>query len=249
MSYLVQLETFEGPLDLLLHLVKQEKMDIWDIDISLIADRFLAYLNQMQTLDIEVAGEFLVTCSELMYMKSRLMLPLAIDEDEEELDPKIQLAQRLEEYVRYKEASQYLRGQFEERRGVFGRPATEEGPQITGGQLGDGTLFTFEDVGTLDLFLAMRRALERAPRGREIRKIEISQVTVQDRMREITERIRGVAEGVAFEDLVPDPTSRADIIVTFVALLELIKRRRAAVRQQRVFGEIRVLAASAVARN
>jgi segregation and condensation protein A len=242
MPYLVQLDQFEGPLDLLLHLVKQEKMDIWDIDISLIADRFLEYVSQMQALDIEVAGEFLVTCSELMYMKSRLMLPPPIDE-EEELDPKVQLAQRLEEYMRYKEASEFLKGQFEERRLVFGRPAPEEGPQVTGEQLGSGTLFMFDDVGTLDLFLAMKSVLERAPAEREARKIDVSQVSVQDRMHEMMRIIRAAPDGVLFEELVPDLQSRAEIIVTFVALLELIRRRRVCVRQRRVFGEIVVVRA------
>jgi segregation and condensation protein A len=232
-AYTVQVQEFEGPLDLLLHLVREEKMDIWNIDISLLADRFLDHLHRMEEMDLEIGGEFIMTCSELMRMKSRLLLPAEpLDEEDEEGDPRIELARRLEEYARFKEIAQTLKERMSERALVFGRPVDgDEGVAIPAPAVADVTSF--------DLYIALQRILQgRSDEEQEpARELEPQRLSVAEVARSIIARLRG--EGtVSFEALAAEARTRIEVVVWFVALLELLRRRRIRIRQRSVFGEI-----------
>jgi segregation and condensation protein A len=229
----VKLERFEGPLDLLLHLIKRDEIDIYDIPIARITQQYLAYLELMRALDLEVAGEFLVMAATLMRIKARMLLPQpAVGAEEDEGDPREELVQRLIEYREFKEAASTLKLREEDRRQLFERgmvPAEEEfGPR----PLAPATLF--------DLLDALNRVLSRVP--------EAAVYEVQAEVFDVEERIAALAAALAergallFSELMLRCRVRAEMIVTFIALLELIRLGQAHVIQHQTFGEISIVA-------
>jgi len=229
---MVRLARFEGPLDLLLHLIKRDEIDIYDIPIAHITQQYLAYLDLMRSFDLEVAGEFLVMAATLMRIKAKMLLPLpAVGEEEEEGDPREELVQRLVEYRQFKEAAGTLKEREEERRLLYERgmlPADDEmGPL----PLAPATLF--------DLLDALNRVLARVPE-RTVYDVQAEAFDVEDKMALITRLSEGGA--LSFASLMIRCRVRAEMIVTFMALLELVKLGVVSVIQDEAFGEISIVA-------
>ncbi len=228
----IKIPVFEGPFDLLLHLIRENKLDIYDIPIALITGRYLEYIEIMKELNLDIAGEFLVMAATLIHIKSRMLLPP--DEQappEEQEDPRIELVQRLVEYQRYKDAAGNLKIREEEWIRIFHRePISSEGEE-------EGELYLF-DLGLFDLLDAFKKILDKAPP--EVGSITKETLTVKDRMSVIMEIIEGQAV-VRFEDLFKENITRIQLIVTFVALLELIRLGLAKVYQESQFGSIFVI--------
>jgi len=228
----VKLARFEGPLDLLLHLIKRDEIDIYDIPIAHITQQYLAYIDLMRSLDLDVAGEFLVMAATLMRIKARMLLPATpTGEEEEEGDPREELVQRLLEYRQYKEAAGTLRSREDERRLLYERgmlPSDEEAGPLP---LAPATLF--------DLLDAFNRIIARMPEP-AVYEVRAETYDVEDKMSLIA---RQVAENgsVSFMALLLECRARGEMIVTFMALLELIKLGQVAVVQDEHFADITIL--------
>jgi segregation and condensation protein A len=228
----IKIPAFEGPFDLLLHLIRENKLDIYDIPISVITSQYLEYIEIMKELNLEIAGDFLVMAATLIQIKSRMLLPP--DEEaaaEEQEDPRLDLVQRLLDYQKYKEAASDLRTKEEEWMKIFHKePLAEEGEE-------EGELYLF-DLSLFDLLDAFKKILDKAPP--EIVSITRETLTVKDKISMIMEILEG-REAVRFEDLFRDGISRVQLIITFVSLLELIRLGLARVYQEKEFGNIWVI--------
>ncbi|MBN1254561.1 MAG: segregation/condensation protein A [Deltaproteobacteria bacterium] len=226
-GYTVKVDVFEGPLDLLLHLIKQNQLDIYDIPIALVTEQYLEYIRIMKALDLTIAGEFLVMAATLMYIKSRMLLPAPLEEEEEEEeDPRAELVQRLVEYKRFKEAAVQLSQQALLGVDVFIRPAQEI--EIEDGEI-EADLFHLID--------ALRELLKRQE-VRDFHEVTLERVTLREKMKELYERLQGATEAVPFTSLFAPLASRAELIITFLALLELIKGRMLRAYQREGFGPL-----------
>jgi len=236
MSYHVKLEIFEGPMDLLLHLIKKHELDIYDIPIAPITQQYLEYLDLMKSLDMEIAGDFLVMASTLTHIKSRMLLPPTGEpgEDDEGADPRAELIRRLLEYKRFKDAATSLEQREQDWSKVFTRE-TEAKPELPPDD--EPLLFDFH---LFDLLAALRDVLNRAPDA----GIEITAeaVSITDKIAHILSRLEGV-DSLLFADLFEGNTSRSHIIATFMALLELMKNRIVRAVQVEQFGAIRLMKA------
>jgi segregation and condensation protein A len=232
--YTVKVDVFEGPLDLLLHLIKQNQIDIYDIPIALVTEQYLDYIKIMKALDLSIAGEFLVMAATLMYIKSRMLLPAPIEEEEEEVeDPRAELVQRLVEYKRFKEAAVRLSQQALLGADVFIRPAREI--EAEAGEI-EADLFHLID--------ALRELLKRQE-IEDFHDVTLERVTLRDKMTELWEKLQGAKEAVAFSALFTTLSSRMELIVTFLALLELIRAGMLRAYQRDVFGPVWVTRALA----
>ena len=238
MSTNFQLEIFEGPLDLLLHLIKKNEVNITDIPIATITEQYLATLELMQTLNLDMAGEFLVMAATLIHIKSRMLLPESdteTDEEEEGGDPREELMKRLLEYQRFKEAAGELGQRDVLTRDVFVRAAAPtEKPLPT----------AFRELSVFELLTALRRVLERLPKD-EFHEVTLEKITVREKMTLVLERLR-VDGQVMFESLFTDAGTRMAVIVTFLAMLELVKIRAIRIFQDRLDGPIIIEAAVGV---
>lgn len=218
MSYAVKLDNFEGPLDLLLHLIRKNEMDIYDIPMVEITTQYLAVLDAMKSLNLDVAGEFLVMAATLIHIKSRLLLPQPEEEvpDEEEEDPRAELVRRLLEYQKYKEAGAEIDRLPQLDRDVFARtfPAPE---------LQSATEEEFEAVGIYELFEAFRELLKAHPEE-QFHEVDAERLTVTERINTILAQFSG-RDSLAFGELFDGRPGRSDVVVTFLALLELTKLR------------------------
>ncbi|NMB75791.1 MAG: segregation/condensation protein A [Myxococcales bacterium] len=219
-DYRVELPVFEGPLDLLLHLIRKHEIDIFDIPIALITDKYLQYLDWMRVLNIDIAAEFLVMAATLAHIKSRMLLPpdesAPAEEGEEEADPRQDLVRRLLQYQRFKEAAESLRDRALLDRDVFGRgpmaaPAAEE------------TSSPFAEVSVFRLIEALDRVLKRASLHLT-QQIIVERISVADRIQELADRLLQRQE-MTFEELFDDAPDRPAVVVTFVALLEMARLR------------------------
>jgi segregation and condensation protein A len=228
------LPLFEGPLDLLLYLIKREKIDIHDIPIAPITRQYMDYLDLMRELSLDVAGEFMVMAATLIHIKSKMLVPIEPTEaagDEEHVDPREELVQRLLEFQRYKEAAGVLHQQAQIRAAQWTRP--------------DTVLPSFDDAGEemleaglYDLIAAFRELLERR-KALIAHEVEREGPPVEERMEELLTMIRE-GESLEFLDLFAALQTKAEMIVTFLALLELIRLKQVRVYQRGMFGPIRV---------
>jgi len=230
---MVRLERFEGPLDLLFHLIKRDEIDIYDIPIAHITQQYLAYLDLMRSFDLEVAGEFLVMAATLMRIKAKMLLPQpAVGEEEDEGDPREELVQRLIEYRQFKEAAGTLKGREDERRRMYERgmvPAEEDaGPR----PLAPATLF--------DLLDALNRVLSRIPE-RLVYDVQGETWDLDEKMAFIT-RLSHEHGPVSLLDLFTRCRGRGEMVVTFIALLELIKMGQVLAVQDEAFADISIIA-------
>jgi len=234
MNYKVKIELFEGPLDLLLYLIKKEEMEIKDISISEITNQYLGYLEVMKLLDLEIAGEFLVMAAELMRIKSKMLLPPEEREaeEEEEADPRAELVRRLIEYQKFKEAARQLRDLESTRKEVFTR-------QGSGNLEEDEESEPYFETGIFDLIAAFTKVMERLPK-KTLYEITKEEFTVEQKIHELLHLI--VSKPVVkFTNLFAKMGSRLEVVVTFLAVLELIRLQEICVRQKSVFGEIEIL--------
>jgi segregation and condensation protein A len=227
----VQLEIFEGPLDLLLHLIKKNEVSISDIPIAVITEQYLATLEMMESLNLDVAGEFLVMAATLVHIKSRMLLPLADNEDDEEegTDPRAELVRRLLEYQRFKDAADQLERRDVLSRDVFARAAAsaeEIDPPA------------FHEVSVFELLTALRRVMERLPKD-AVHEVSLEKITVREKMTLLLDILR--AQGhTLFESLFAGVKTRMEVVVTFLAMLELVKARVIRVFQEEMSGPIQI---------
>jgi segregation and condensation protein A len=232
-DYPVRLQNFEGPLDLLLHLIKKHELDIYDIPIALITQQYLEYLDLMQELNLDVAGEFLVMAATLIHIKSRTLLPRPdpTQEDPEE-DPREALVRRLLEHQRFKAAAELLHEREISRSAQVGRPDQRVAEVV--GEPPEPEI----EVDLFSLMVAFRQVLDRA-RQRPIVRLPPEQISIEDRITQLLSRL-SETDACGFEDLFADVQTRPGMIVTFLALLEMIRLKLIRVFQQGNFGEIRV---------
>jgi len=242
-GYPVSLHLFEGPLDLLLFLIKENQVHIYDIPIAEITDQYLQYLRLMQSLDIELAGDFLVMASTLLVIKSKMLLPSEQETDEpadgDEEETREGLIRKLLEYKQFKEAAETIRSLGEMRSLMFDRPLNHNGDGNGNGHKHPCLLFV-RSVSVLELCTALEEVLKRVAE-RPVAEIPRQLLTVPMRIKHILRMVRTRADGATFWELCADCTTRDAVIVTFLALLELIRQMRVRVVQRQHFGEIRVL--------
>lgn len=233
-DYAIKLDSFEGPLDLLLHLVVKHEMDIYDIPIAKITEQYLFYLEQMEAHNIDVASEFLLMAATLIHIKSRMLLPVPPVEcaDECEIDPRIELVHRLLEYQRYKDGAQQLDAYPQLERDVFARPETRE--QDTAGDV--ATKDISGEVGLFELVQAFRSVLARVVEPR-YHNVYVTDFTVA----EAADRLRALLVGrehVPFNDCFSALPRRIEIVVMFIAVLECVKLQRCKIVQLNPHGMI-----------
>jgi len=235
-AYRVKLDSFEGPLDLLLHLIRKSEVNIYDIPIALITEQYLGYIKLMEEMNLDVAGEFLVMAATLIHIKSRTLLPRpdpTQDDTDPEEDPREALVRRLLEHEKYKAAADMLHDRETLRGAQFGRP--DASVAAAAGQAFEPEL----EVDLFSLLAAFRGVLERASR-RPPMVLPPDQISIEDRIRQLLARL-SETEACGFEDLFMDGDgSRAFMIVTFLALLEMIRLKLIRVSQAGSFGAIRV---------
>jgi segregation and condensation protein A len=238
-AFRIALPNFEGPLDLLLHLIREHRVDIFDIPLALIVGKYLEYLERMRELNLDIAGEFLVMASTLAHLKSRMLLPrqdvapeqvgevLAI---EEQGDPRAELVRRLLEYQKYKDSAEQLAKQDLLGRDVFTRNVPMEEVPIPEEEVG------LQEFSVLKLIEALDRVLERlTPKVQHevvMERLSLSEATLR-----VVERLRG-QEQVTFVSLFPEGSTRQEVVITFLAILEMVKRRLIRVRQDEPLKDI-----------
>jgi segregation and condensation protein A len=230
-AYTVKLEIFEGPLDLLLHLIRRNQVDIYDIPIATITDQYLDYLSLMKALNLDVAGEFLLMAATLLQIKSKMLLPSLPEEGEEEEDPRAELVNKLLEYEKYKEAAATLH-----ERDILERDTFVPGKQVEESEEGG-----LVEVGVFELIEALRDVLTRYS-PETAYDITLDRITIEERIAQILEAIKAEGKGLLFTSLFSGASSKDDIIITFLALLELIKMRMIKVYQRVPFGPIEIIA-------
>jgi len=222
--YRVKLTEFEGPLDLLLFFIKRDELDIYDIPISRITKEFLDYLHMMQTLDLEVAGDFIVMAAELMQIKVRMLLPKT-EGDEEEEDPRAELVRRLIEYKRYKEMAGKMSAIEDEGRKLFYRRFFHGDPKAVPPDTDEEDL---KDITLFNLIKAFKRAIDYMPR-KVVHEVELMNVTVDEQISFTLDFLR-VNGQTTLLGLVRHMNEKIRIIVTLIAILELAKNRSISLR-------------------
>ena len=230
--YKVSLGVFEGPLDLLLHLIREQDIDIYDIPIAKVTEQYLAYLHLMEQLDLEIAGEWLVMAATLLEIKSRMLLPqdAAEESEEEPVDPRLELVERLIEYEKFKSAAEHFREREEERSKVFVRGEVDYDFDLK-------PILSLEDITAADLLAALQRILADVAEE-DVTTVQRRKITVRMRMREIWRRLIEGSGRILFEELFEDDATRIEVVVTFLALLELVGMRRVRVKQKTTFAPI-----------
>ena len=234
-GYRVRLELFEGPLDLLLHLIKKNEVDVRDIPIASVTEQYLAYVEMLRHLNLDVAGEFLVMAATLTLIKSRMLLPSAEPDPEEELDPRADLVRQLLEYQRYREAAHSLGDRPRLGRDVFTREPGAEGIEP------DGSERPQVRVTMWQLLEAFRAVLLKS-RPDPVHEVFAEPVSLRERVRTMLQTL-GVARSVTFESLFDEDAPRSFVIVTFLAVLELMKMGAVEAVQEEEWGEILIVLA------
>ena len=237
MTTRVQVEIFEGPLDLLLHLIKKNEVSISDIPIATITEQYLATLEVMQAFNLDVAGEFLVMAATLIHIKSRMLLPLtdAEDDEEEGADPREELVRRLLEYQRFKDAADQLERREVLTRDVFVRSVApaEEVPAPG-----------FREVSVFELLTALKQVLDRLPKD-VVHEVMLDKITVREKMTLLLDHLRAQGKTL-FESLFAEVKTRMEVVVTFLAMLELVKVRAIRIFQEEATGPIKIEAAAGI---
>lgn len=241
MALAIHLENFEGPFDLLCHLLDENQVDIYDIPIAEITRQYLAYLEEMAELDLDIASEFLVLASTLIAIKTKMLLPVKKNEEEDafpedyygEEDPRSDLVRQILEYKKYRELAASFTDMMEQRSRRMARPNDEE---MYVSLLHENDIyrgFSLEKLGE-----AMHQVLERADRRKIVHKVHKENITIDDQIRLIGLRLAASPEGIRFDSLYSEETDRVRVIVLFLALLEMIRRQRIVVLQKMNYGDI-----------
>jgi segregation and condensation protein A len=235
-EYKVKFEVFEGPLDLLLYLIKKEEVDIYEVNLTRLATQFIEYIEMMRTFDLEIAGEFLVMASTLMYIKSRELLPVdqqvAVEGEDEGEDPRWELIRQLVEYKKFKDAAAQLHALEARQESIY--------PRLPG-------KLEFEpdappprpDVSIFDLLNAINVVLKRFSQREDLRDIYEDKWTVSEKIEHLL-RLLAERGRVLFSELFAGVTSRSEVVVTFLALLELMRLKQLVAAQEKAFGEIEI---------
>ena len=243
-EYKVQFEVFEGPLDLLLYLIKKEEVDIYEVNLTKLATQFIEYIDLMRAFDLEVAGEFLVMASTLMYLKRRELLPVdqqvAVEPEDEGEDPRWELIRQLVEYKKFKDAAAQLQSLEERQENVF--------PRLPGKiEFENPDAPVKPEVGIFDLLNAVNAVLKRfQEKSAGTREIFEDKWTVSEKI-ELVLKIVTERGSVKFSELFETAANRAEIVCTFLALLELIRLKQIACVQPEPFAEIEIACALASA--
>jgi segregation and condensation protein A len=241
--YNVKIDAFEGPLDLLLHLINRLEIDIYDIPVSEITEQYLIYIHTMKELQLDVASEYLVMAATLLAIKSKMLLP---KHDEEELedefglemeeDPRDELVERLIEYRKYKEAAEELKEREQDRSLMYTKPPADLSEYVNESQQEKADL----NVTLYDMLGALQKLLRRKKLQRPLSaKVARQEIPIEKRMSEIVDQLRNIKGRKKFKDLFPI-ADREHIVVTFLAVLELIKRKEIQVEQDKNFSDIYV---------
>jgi segregation and condensation protein A len=232
-GYTFRLEGFEGPLDLLLHLIQKNELDIFNIPIALITEQYLEYLQLMKVLNLDIAGEYLLMASTLLHIKSRMLLPLSSEgekEEEEEEDPRAELVRRLLEYQKYKQAA----GELEKRplldRNVFIRLTPTESQEPEEERI---------EVNLFELLEAFQEVLKRV-KPEAVHEVTLEHLSVEDKIQEILALLEKENRSMAFHRLFSEQPSRRVVVVTLLAILELVKMKRIRIFQMAPFETIRI---------
>jgi segregation and condensation protein A len=237
MNYTVKLDIFEGPLDLLLYLIRKNEVDIYDIPIALITEQYLEYLDLMTVLNLDVAGDFLVMAATLAKIKSKMLLPPSVDseEGEEEDDPRAELMEHLLEYQQYKEVADRLKNRELLEKDIFTRIQIEEHmPEL------DKNSAVIE-ASLFDLVDALKKVIERKDLPGNLMEVVVEKISVRDKIGEILSMVKKNQQ-IIFQSLFDGLSTKYEIVVAFLALLELIRLRAIKVFQVHPHGEIRIIA-------
>ncbi len=237
-DYKIKLKIFEGPLDLLLYLIKKNEVSIYDIPISEVTKQYLEYLKLMQDLDLDIVGDFLVMAATLLYIKSRMLLPqedMVLDEEISDDDPREELINRLMEYKKFKEAAGLLRDKEEEGSEVFKRYLSQSDIDLTQGE--DLSSEGFE-ASIFDLISAFTEALKNIPKE-DFKVVLDEEHTVEEKM-EFVMSLLDRKGAIYFNNIWTRIRSRIEAVVFFLALLELIRLKKIIIRQIGLFGEIKI---------
>ena len=232
-EYKVELDVFEGPLDLLLYLIKRDEVDIYNIPIETITSQYMEYLDMMKMLDLNIAGEFLVMAATLMMIKSRMLLPVeerAEDDEDDEDDPRWELVRQLVEYKKFKDAAGKLHHLEAYQEDVFslGKENVVFEPDPAGAVV--------EDVSLFDLLAAFNQVLKRA-KPEEFGEIASDRFTVGDQIDHLLRRLERKAQ-IRFSELFGEEVHRFEVICAFLAMLELLRLNQIHVSQEGAFGDI-----------
>jgi len=238
-SVLYKLESFEGPLDLLLHLIDKSEIDIHEVSISEITDQYMDYLHAMKELELEVTSEFLVMAATLLAIKSKQLLPKPpVFEDDyddwqdDELDPRDELIQKLIEYRKFKQIAEQLREKELERSLVYSREPEDMTPFMH-----EEKVNPVEGLHVSDLVAAFQKALRRAARRNIVSTIQRDEISVKDRINDIVDVLKRF-ETVRFSKLIRENMDRHEVVVTFLAILELMKMKHIRCYQHQLFEDI-----------
>ncbi len=235
MSYKIKLDIFEGPLDLLLYLIKKDHLNIYDIPIARVTEQYLSYLNLMQVMDLNIAGEFLVLAAELMKIKSKMLLPAEeTAQEEEQEDPREELVRRLLEYEKFKEIANTLREKETDQKDVFKRPKVEvdlpqEVPQKKE---------VYFEASIFDLISAFTQALKDVPKELFYEVIK-DEFTVEEKVHSLLHFLL-VTPSARVSELFSKAKNKLEVVVTFLAILELIRMKEIVAFQKDLFGEVEV---------
>ncbi|MBC8499694.1 MAG: segregation/condensation protein A [Candidatus Atribacteria bacterium] len=235
MAYKIKLEVFEGPLDLLLYLIKKDHINVYDIPIAEVTKQYLKYLELMKLLNLDIVGEFLVMAATLMQIKSRMLLPQEesqIEEGQEE-DPRAELVKRLLEYKKFKEAAGELRQRELSRQDIFTRPSDKLLDQIGGDSQG------YFEANLFDLISAFSKALKDIPKEVFYEVIK-DEFTVDQKIHDIL-HILLIKPTISLTELFNKAKNKLEIIANFLAVLELIRLKEIVILQKTIFGEIEIL--------
>lgn len=234
----MQLEAFSGPLDLLLHLVRKNEIDIYDIPMARLTEQYLEYLEAMPVCDLALGGEFLVMAATLMEIKSRLLLPSEStrEGEEEGPDPRAALVQMLEEYQRYQQAAVALGEWLEKGLQVFPRGGALSADVAA--LLSEGR---FSNLSVRALVEALQGVLRQAEAEPSFTAVRREPVSVRQKLTALWRRLLGSPNGLRFRDLFTPPYTRAEVVATFLAMLELLRRNRIRVFQEHPFGELHLI--------
>jgi segregation and condensation protein A len=238
-----KLQAFEGPLDLLLHLIEKNKVSIYDIPIVEITEQYLSYVSQMERTDMDVMSEFLVMAATLLRIKAKMLLPKEEKPEEETVDPRQELVERLIEYKKYKYAAQELKDmQIDAGRALYKKKLLPKEVEEYEEEIDPYDIVSGMDVDLAKLNAIFNDVLKRMtdkvdPVRSKFGKIEKEKVSVDEKMQSVRERMRGLSS-ISFRSLLEAQTSKVEVVVTFLAILELMKMGVLSVRQQQQFGEI-----------
>lgn len=235
-DYKVSLEIFEGPLDLLLYLIKKDEVDIYDISLERVTTQYLDYLETFKLLNIDLASEFISMAANLMYIKSRTLLPKSTqppEDDAEEDDPRWELIRQLIEYKKFKDAAAFLHRQEEVQEDIFAHTSEKERtPQ-------DEQPAPLAEASIFDLIRAFQNVLKRFDEARDFGDIVDDRFTVSDKIEFLMNHLKP-GEALSLQGIFEKATSKVEVIVTFLALLELMKMNQFRARQSDLLGEIKI---------